>query len=397
MTTQAAGSPAFDHHARDFVADPFPFYRALRSDWPVVHSERYGGYWLLTRHEDVKRAAQDWRQYSSSVVGVTLIPPTQPRDYPQIPIEFDPPAHTRYRAVVSGLFVRSRVQALRPELERLANGLVGALLQHDGGDLVEDFAVPMSVGTLSAFMGLPEEDRGQWVDWVRRMFDGALTDPADNLAATREVESYLRALIRARKQRPSTDFVSHLLTTQVDGHRLSDEEICGFGVLILLAGHESTAGAMSTTLHYLAQEPDQRQLLRDHPELIPSAVEELLRFMSPIQIFCRNATAPIDLHGVRVEAGDVIALAYASANHDSEAFPDADQCVLDRTPNRHLAFGAGPHVCLGAHLARLELAIMLECFTGQVPPYRLDPHLPVKWKSRGDVRGLARLPVRFGT
>lgn len=392
--TDANPCEGFDHHDAAFVADPYPVYRQLREQCPVVHAEDYGGYWVLSRHADVMAALRDWRTFTSAVPGVTVIPPSQPRDYPQIPIELDPPLHTRYRSIVSPVFVRPRVEAMRPVLRDLAVELADAVAARETVDLVEEFAVPMSAATLGAFVGLPKEDQQKWVDWVRRMFESSVTDPDETVRATREFEAYIGELVEARRREPGDDFMSMLLRSEVDGHSLTDEELRGFGILMFMAGHETTASAMGVTLLYLAEHPEARRALIEEPELIPTAVDEFLRYTAPIQIFGRNTTREVELHGQTIPEGDVVALAYASANRDPEAFADPEACVLDRTPNKHLTFGFGHHVCTGAHVARVEMALMLSEFLPRIPDFRLAG--PVTWKKRGDVRGLAALPVQIG-
>jgi cytochrome P450 len=383
----------FDHHDPAFVEDPEKAFAQLRDQCPITHSDRYGGFWLLTRYGDVSDVAQDWEVFTSSVVGVTVIPPTQPRDRPQIPIELDPPLHTQYRGLVNRLFTRQAIEPLRPRLEELASEFLDAVVAAGRGELIEEFAVPMSVGTLGEFMGLPRADQPKWAGWVHRMLEGSIHDPAEQRRALAEFEAYLGELIEERKRERHQDFLSVLLDSEIDGNRLTDDEIRGFGILMLMAGHETTASAMGVTLHLLAQHPDLRRRLAAEPELIPSAVNEFLRLASPIQLLCRNAARDVELHGRRVPEGDVVAIAFGSANRDPAVFEEPERCVLDRKPNRHLAFGTGRHLCLGAPVARMEMAVMLEQVVQRMPDFALDPARDVTWKARGDVRGLATLPV----
>ena len=169
----------FDHHDPRFVEDPAERVRPILEEPPLLHSDLYGGFWLLTRYEDVTQAALDYESFTSAVPGMTIIPPSQPRTYPLIPIELDPPAHTRYRGLVNALFSRTRIDALGPELEALATRLLEPIARTGGGDVIAEFAYPMSLGALARFMNLPEEDEEQWFDWVERMFANALIDPAD--------------------------------------------------------------------------------------------------------------------------------------------------------------------------------------------------------------------------
>jgi len=243
-------------------------------------------------------------------------------------------------------------------------------------------------------MNLPEEDEARWFDWVERMFSSALLDKDDQREAVRAAETYIDALIAERRAEPRDDFIGMLLTAEVDGHGLSDLEVRQFGILMLLAGYETTSGAMGMSLLHLARQPEQRaQLLADPGGLAHSAVNELLRYVSPVQVFCRNAAHDLDLHGETVPAGDVVLLAYGAANHDPRAFADAGRCILDRHPNRHVAFGHGRHLCLGANLARLELTIMIERVAELFSDFGLDPAHAPTWKPRGDLRSLARLDL----
>jgi cytochrome P450 len=389
--------PAFDQHDPHFIEDPERIFGPIREEHPLVHSDRYGGFWLLTRYEDVTAAALDCPAFTSAVPGTTLIPPTQPRTEPLLPLELDPPEHTRYRALVNPVFAKPRIDALRPGLEALATRLLEPLVRDGGGDVMAAFAHPMSLGSLARLMDLPEEDEPRWFDWVERMYSNAILDSADHADAAREAEAYIDELIEARKRTPRDDFLGMLLKAEVDGHCLSDAEVRQFGMVMLLAGYETTSGAMGMSLMYLAEHPELRgQLFRDVDGLKHTAVNEFLRFVSPVQVFGRNAAVDVDLHGETIPAGDVVLLAYGSANHDPRAFTDPERCLLDRHPNRHVAFGHGRHLCLGANLARLELTIMIEQFARLLPDFRLDPRHAPTWKPRGDVRALASLHLLAG-
>jgi cytochrome P450 len=265
-------------------------------------------------------------------------------------------------------------------------------VRNGGGDVVAEFAHPMSLGSLARLMDLPEADEERWFDWVERMFSNALLDKDDQAQAVHEAEAYIDELISDRRRHPRDDFLGLLVQAEVDGHRLSDLELRQFGVLMLLAGYETTSGAIGMSLLLLAGHPELRdQLFADPAGLAHTAVNELLRVASPVQVFARNAAHDVSVHGETIPAGDVVLLGYGAANHDPDAFEDPDRCVLDRHPNRHLAFGHGRHLCLGANLARLELTIMIERFAALMPGFRLDPEHPPTWKARGDVRALASL------
>lgn len=389
-----------DIHDPAFARDPYPHYDALRERCPVARGEKYGGYWLLTRYDDVREAARDWRTFTSSVPGVTSIPAAARRTEPQLPLEVDPPLHSRYRALVNPVFSPSRIERLRPHVEALAAQLVDDLLPHlmpgNTVDLVSAYAEPLSIGALAAFTGLPREDGPLWLDWQRRMFD--VRHPDDGARATHEMNAYIVRLVDQRKRSlHADDFISLLLQSEVDGHRLTDKEVHAFCQLQFGAGFETTADAISITLHYFTRHPEARTHLAASPELLQPAVEEFLRYATPIQIFGRNATRDLGLHGHAIRQGDVVALSYGSANHDPTVFDEPETCHLDRfaapAAPRHLTFGAGVHLCLGAPLARLELATTLREFTSRVPPLSVAPGADVVWKARGDRRGIAALPV----
>ncbi len=383
---------SFDHHDPQVVPDPERVFGPIREEHPVLHSDRYGGFWLLTRYDDVCAAAVDYEAFTSAVAGTTLIPPTQPRTTPLLPIELDPPEHTRYRALVNPIFAKPRIDTMRPAFEALATRLLERFARNGGGDVMADFAYPMSLGSLARLMDLPEEDEPLWFDWVERMYSNALGDTGDQARAVHDAEAYIDARIAERRSEPRDDFLGMLLQAEVDGHRLSDPEVRQFGMLMLLAGYETTSGAMGMSLLHLAQHSELRaQLFGDPDRLVHTAVNELLRFVSPVQVFGRNAARDIELHGATIPAGDVVLLAYGAANHDPRAFEHPERCLLDRHPNRHVAFGHGRHLCLGANLARLELTIMVEQFAARFPDFQLDPERPPTWKPRGDVRALRSL------
>ena len=244
-------------------------------------------------------AALDHESFTSAVPGMTIIPPSQPRDVPLLPLELDPPEHTRYRALVNPLFAKPRIDALRPDLEALATRLLEPIARNGGGDVMAEFAHPMSLGSLARFMNLPEEDEARWFDWVERMFSSALGDKADQAEAVRDAEAYIDARIAERKREPRDDFLGMLLEAEVDGHRLSDVEVRQFGITMLLAGLRDDVGrdGHEPAVPRASTPSSGRSCSATSDGLAHSAVNELLRFVSPVQVFARNAAHDVEFDG----------------------------------------------------------------------------------------------------
>lgn len=390
---RAALADDVDIHDRAFVADPFGAFERLRNECPVAHSSKHGGFWLFTRYDDVRSAALDWRSFTSSVVGVTAIPVITPRSQPQLPIEIDPPQHSRYRALVNPVFAPARVAAITPRIEAFVRKRLEEMAAKGGADAVSAFCVPVAITSLAAFTDIPLADSERWVEWIARMFD--VSDPARGAAAARELTAYVDDMIAARRLKPQGDFVSTLLAAEVDGERLDDAQIRSFLTVVFGAGFETTADALSLMLQWIAGNPDALARI-DDPASISLAVEEFLRHSSPIQIFGRNATRDMCVHGRDIGAGDVVALAFGAANHDPAMFDDPEEMRLDRQPNRHLTFGAGPHLCAGASVARMEMAATLRMLIETGITLRPDPSATPRLKTRGDRHGLASLPLLVG-
>ena len=390
-TCESRISDDVDIHDPAFVADPVSASDRLRRECPVARSNKYGGFWLLSRYDDVRTAAINWRDYTSNVAGVTAIPVITPRTEPQLPIEIDPPQHSRYRALVNPVFAPQRIAAIRPRVVMLVHALLEKMAGRETAEAVSEFCVPVAITSLAAFTDIPLEDCEKWVGWVTRMFD--VSDPVRGAAASRELVAYIERLIAARRAAPTDDFISMLLAADIDGERLGDNQIRSFMTVVFGAGFETTADALSVMLHWLAEHPDSLERIAADTTLIPTAAEEVLRFSSPIQIFGRNASHDLCLHGRDMRSGDIVALGFGSANRDPSVFEAPDELRLDRNPNRHLAFGAGPHLCAGAGVARMEMAVTLETLIKTGATLALDAAQELGWKTRGDRRGIAHLPL----
>jgi len=386
---------SFDHNDPDFVADPYPMYTVMRDHCPVLRSDRYGGYWILSRHEDVRDALLDWETFSSATPGTTTIPTSVRRTFNEIPLEVDPPEQTRYRAIVNPWFSKNSCERLEPEIRRIATELIDAFAGDDECDLVQQFALPLVGRSLAVFLHMPESEAEQWIEWMEGIFHGRLNDPARADRCSRELIHYLDDLAADRRLNPRDDYFSLLANATFDGRPLTDLEIRGYTVVTFTAGHETTVNGIGNSLWYLSDHRDDRARLIAEPHLLPRAIEEFLRFMSPIQVLGRNATRDIELHGQAIHAGDLVAVSYGSANRDDRVFQNPDRCIIDRHPNRHIAFGTGPHACIGAHLARLEMRVALEEMLRRFPDHRVAEPGRLVPTPHGDLRGFWSLPARL--
>lgn len=386
---------SFDHNDPGFVADPYPIYAEMRERCPVLRSDRYGGYWILSRYDDVRRGLLDWETFSSATPGTTTIPISVRRAFNEIPLEVDPPDHTRYRAIVNPWFSKTTVEKLEPQIRRIATELIDAFADDEECDLVQQFALPLVGRSLAVFLHLPESEAEQWIEWMEGIFHGRLSDPARADHCSRELIEYLDEIAADRRRHPRDDYFSLLATATFDGRPLTDLEIRGYTVVTFTAGHETTVNGIGNSLWYLSEHPEDRARLIAEPRLLPGAIEEFLRFMSPIQMLGRNATRDVELHGQLIHQSDLVALSYGSANRDERVFEPADRCVIDRHPNRHLAFGTGPHACLGAHLARLEMRVALQEMLRRFPDHRVAEAERLRPTPHGDLLGFWSLPARL--
>jgi len=386
---------SFDHNDPDFVADPYPMYAVMRDRCPLLRSDRYGGYWILSRHEDVRDALLDWETYSSATPGTTTIPTSVRRTFNEIPLEVDPPEQTRYRAIVNPWFSKTTCERLEPQIRRIATELIDGFAGDEECDLVQQFALPLVGRSLAVFLHMPESEAEQWIEWMEGIFHGRLNDPARADRCSHELIRYLDDLAAERRRNPRDDYFSLLATATFDGRPLTDLEIRGYTVVTFTAGHETTVNGIGNSLWYLSEHPDDRARLIAEPQLLPRAIEEFLRFMSPIQVLGRNATRDVDLHGQTIHAGDLVAVSYGSANRDEQVFESPDRCIIDRHPNRHVAFGTGPHACLGAHLARLEMRVALQEMLRRFPDHRVAGAERLVPTPHGDLRGFWSLPARL--
>ncbi|MFG3014101.1 cytochrome P450 [Streptomyces cinerochromogenes] len=388
-----------------FVADPFPLYRRLREDGPVRRAVLAGGLdaWLVTRYEDGLAALSDPR-LSSDVRDAS-----DPRLIQQLPrferesmmsnmLRSDPPDHTRLRRLVSKAFTARRVAELGPRIQEITDRLLDAVAPAGRADLVADLALPLPVTVICELLGVPVDDRHAFQRWTDAMLvrGEGLPDPAAVDEAWQRMHAYVTAHLDAKRAHPGDDLLSALITAHDEEQRLNRDELIAMTFLLLVAGYVTTVNLIGGGIAALLAHPAQLTLLREHPDLLPDAIEEFLRYDGPVSPgIARFAREDVDIAGVTVPRGATVLIASAIADRDPARFPDPDRLDITRRDNGHLAFGHGIHYCLGAPLARLEGRIAVGTVLRRLPDLALAVSpAELDWRP-GGLRGPARLPVTF--
>jgi cytochrome P450 len=378
-----------------------PFLNDLREREPVSRIRLpYGGEsWLVTRYRDVQTVLSDHRFSRAAATG-----PDVPRMTPEPGgaasiLMTDPPEHTRLRRLVARAFSSRQVQRMRPRVAALADELLTAMA--DGGppgDLVEEFALPLPVAVICELLGVPYTDRTRFRGWVQAVMSTTAYTPEQVREALDEFSDYVAELVEQRRATPTDDLLGALVRTRDEDQLLSEEELLTFIGVLLVGGHENTANQIANFSYTLLTRPELLVRLRERPDLLPQAVEELLRYLviGAGVTFARICTEDVELSGVRMKRGDAVMVSLATANRDPVVFPDPDGVDLTRAHNPHLVFGSGIHHCLGAALARMELQVAIGALIMRFPALRLAvPADAVPWKTGLIVRGPAALPVAW--
>jgi cytochrome P450 len=389
-----------------FVADPYPVFERLRSAGPVIR-DAATNQWLVPNFEDVSALLRDKRLGRSYLHVATheewgrTAPPAWQDPFWRLSrdqlIDKEPPDHTRLRRLVLRAFTPRAVEAMRPRIEVVVDDLVAHAAELGEFDLLADLIELLPVTIIAEMLGIPAEDRHLLRPWSADFtlmfeFDTTEVDQRRAAAASAAFDAYIRDLARERRSAPRDDLLSELALVSEAGDQLTEDEVVATAILLLNAGHEASVNGAGNAWWALFRHPEALAALRADPWLVPVAVEELLRYDTPAPMFERWVLEDIEIGGVHIPRGEELALLFASANRDPGTFERADAIVLDRSPNPHLSFGAGIHFCLGAPLARLELAILYRAMLERLPTLELvtEP----KWKPRFVLRGLESLPVR---
>jgi cytochrome P450 len=359
----------FDFHG-SALDDIFSDYREMHDRCPVGHSSEYGGFTFLAKLEDIAAAEQSPELFS--VAPSMLLPPFG-TDAPMIPIDIDPPDHLAYRRLLLPLFTPRALDELTPGIRATAQELAGSVAAGDVADASSLFARALPTIVFSRLCGYPERDWPKFDAWVDAIIYARTTDPDRSWAAGEELRAYFDKLLDERRgSEPRNDLIGVLLNAELDGRPLTHDELISYCFLLFLAGLDTTAWAIRSSLWYLARTPSAQAELRADPDLIPAAAEEFLRTLSPVQAMARTCKADTVVRGREIKAGERTVLVFGAGNRDPDAFEDPDEIRFDRKKNRHLAFGLGIHRCLGSNLARRELVIALEEFLRVVPTFKVE-------------------------
>lgn len=399
----------FNPFLPEFHADPYPIYHCVRSEDPV-HKYAIGMDWVLTRYADIKAVLRDRR------IG-SIDTPTRIRDKSRYIQEkgrdldalalasskwlfyTDPPAHSRLRGLVSKAFSSVVVERLRPRIQEIVDELLCRFQNLGVADIISDFASVLPVITIAEMLGVPLEDRDKLYRWSNDL--AHILDPLVSLeeydrmnGLTLEFQAYFRNLIAKREKCPKEDLISALFEARDKGDRLSNDELLATCMMLFMTGEETTVNTIGNGMLALLRHPDQMQKLKREPEIIQTAVEEILRYDSPVQLSARLAIEDVEVGDKTIQAGEKIIVCLGAANRDPEQFPDPDRFDITRNENNHLAFGDGIHYCLGAGLARVQSQIAINSLVQRLPDLKLGTD-KLEWRKNIALRGLKSLPVTF--
>jgi cytochrome P450 len=388
----------WDHADPAYNQNAPQIWEQLRGTCPVAHTDRYGGAWLPVTHADVSAVARDTDHFSSEGAVLSNKPP---RDQwvsmapigGAPPITSDPPFHADARRLLLPAFSPQVVAEWEPEIRRLCNELIDNMGDVDTVDAAVQYAQNIPVYVIARMLGLPLEDSDYFRETVHMVLEEIGAEFGERQGAFEKLDAYLGMHVRDHIENPKDDLIGFLLNAKIYDQPLSPEHVVGTIILLMVAGIDTTWSSIGSSIWHLAQHPSDLQRMVNEPELLPTAIEELLRMYAPVTM-ARIVSQDAEIGGCPVKAGDSVLLPFPAANRDPEVFPDADKVIIDREENRHVAFGLGIHRCLGSNLARIELRVAVEVFIQRFPKFELANPSSVTW-SLGQVRGPRKLPVRI--
>jgi cytochrome P450 len=384
----------FDPFDPAYFGDPYPYYAEMRAEHPVYRRDIpnhrvWPHYWMLSQAQDVNDALSDWKTFSSARgtlidTDITLLPPNM--------FNMDPPRHDELRSILARVLTPSRIAGLEPHIRAYAETLIAEFKEKGGFDAALDYGQKIPTITMCSLMDLPVDDREKFLKWnLDTLAGGDFTSP-EALKAYGEMGEYWEGLVAERREKPGDDLISQILHTEVQGEDLDDAEVAGFCSLLHDAAQNTTMNMIAHGVMTLARFPDQRRRLAAEPDIWGNALEELLRYVSPVQGLARTTTRDVELHGVTIPEGDQVLVLYGSANHDPTAYPDPETLDFDRSVKVHWTFGHGIHYCLGNAVARLEVKVAMQALVDLVGDWELDESR-VELNQLVPTRGVAQAPI----
>ena len=387
----------WDHADPAYNQNAHQIWDQLRGTCPVAHTDRYGGAWLPVTHADVSAIARDTDHFSSEGAVLANRPPRE--EWVSLapigaapPITSDPPFHADARRLLLPAFSPQVVAEWEPEIRRLCNELIDNMGDSDTVDAAVQYAQNIPVYVIARMLGLPLEDSDYFRETVHMVLEEIGAEFGERQGAFEKLDAYLSMHVQDHIENPKDDLIGFLLNAKIYDQPLSPQHVVGTIILLMVAGIDTTWSSIGSSIWHLAQHPSDLQRMVNEPELLPTAIEELLRMYAPVTM-ARIVTQDAEIGGCPVKRGDSVLLPFPAANRDPEVFPDANKVIIDREENRHVAFGLGIHRCLGSNLARLELRVAVQVFIQRFPQFELADPSTVTW-SLGQVRGPRKLPVR---
>ncbi|HEY0348306.1 MAG TPA: cytochrome P450 [Pyrinomonadaceae bacterium] len=407
ISTPKPAPPLSLYHLLDpeVLANPYPLYRRLRTESPV-HWDPYLHAWVVTRYDDVITVLHRFSANRTptpeqfAAMGLAELSPLAQLMTKQM-LFMDAPDHTRLRSLASMAFTPARVEALRAHIREILDTLIEPLLQAGAMDVINDLAAPLPAIVTAEMLGVPISDCDQLKGWsadfaeVLGNFQHNPDRASRTLKCVEEMTAYFRDAIREQKSYPREGLINSFMTAEIDGDRLTEEEIIANSIVTMVGGQETTTNLIGNGVLSLIKNPDETQRLRDDLSLIPSAVEELLRYESPSQQTARICPEDTELGGKSIRKGQAVIAVMAAGNRDPERFPDPDRLDITRADNRHLAFGWASHFCFGAALARIEGQLVFEAIASRTANLALAPNRPIVWRENLGLRGLTALQITF--
>jgi cytochrome P450 len=372
--------------------NPYPIWAAFRDSGAILHSEELGGFHIVSRYRAAREVIVDYERFVSSQR--VSLPAHAGVHLP--PIEYDPPVHGAMRAPLNRWLSPGAAERLVPHIRQFADDLIAQMHGKRRVDLVEEFAAPLPYAVSMRLLGLPDEDRKKLTDWVHALESLRATEPERARVAHEEFTSYLAADLARRRAAPDErpDVIAVLMDADIGGRPFTEDEMVMYYFNLVMAGLSTTTAALSMMFWYLAKNRPAQSALRNSPQKIPAAVEEMLRAFAPVPSIARTASRDTEIDGCPVKKGDKVSILFGAANNDPREFDDPAEIRLDRKPNRHMAFGSGIHRCVGSNVARTSLKTGLEQVLSNLGPFRLESEDDVQWALHGpEVRTILKLPV----